>query len=110
MLLRVIWDMKQNLTKLVKIKWHRLLTNGGKFQILLTNNICRSQYDHPSVVTKSRRKGAITMQDDFKDFDNMDQILNDANVKNLYSPTKNRRISSLFHFSPYEANKSVVKP
>ena len=36
----------------------------------VTLNKWKAEYDHPSVVSKSRRKNSVTMNDVFRDFEN----------------------------------------
>ena len=59
----------------------------------------RAEYDHPSVVSKNRRQNAVTMQDQFRDYNDMEQVKADKNLNNLWSPSQYRRESRMFRMS-----------
>ena len=45
-----------------------------------------AEYDHPCVVSKSRRKVAITMNDVFQDVNDWEQFANDSRIQGLINP------------------------
>jgi hypothetical protein len=58
------------------------LISGGKISIL--KHFDRKEYDHPSVVTKSRRR-IDTLKYVTKEFDNWDNFYADSNVRKLWN-------------------------
>jgi len=71
----------------------------------LINN-WRADYDHPCVVSKSRRKVAITMDEVFNEYDDWDQFENDSRVQNLIDPADYPANSAMHKINKEATNKS----
>merc|ERR1712218_244994 len=74
--------------------------NSDEIKVQHIINNWRAEYDHPCVVSKSRRKQTVTMDDVYKEYNDWSKFNRDSNVQRLVSPEK----------SPYPKDSSMAKP
>ena len=88
-------------------RYRRSSTTGGKFcHFKFIQYHYRAEYDHPCVVSKSRRKVAITMDEVFNDFNDWEQFEQDSRIKGLIEPTDYPKESAMYKINSEMVNKS----
>mmetsp|Transcript_39903 Transcript_39903/g.52221 ORF Transcript_39903/g.52221 Transcript_39903/m.52221 type:complete len:126 (-) Transcript_39903:403-780(-) len=73
--------------------------------VTILNN-WRAEYDHPCVVSKSRRKVAITMNDVFQDVNDWEQFANDVRIQGLLNLEDYPKNSAMYKINSYIGSRS----
>jgi len=90
-------DSREWLTQMQEQEEARLVT--------ILNN-WRAEYDHPCVVSKSRRKVAITMNDVFQDVNDWEQFANDVRIQGLLNLEDYPKNSAMYKINSYIGSRS----
>jgi len=71
----------------------------SKLSTILNN--WRAEYDHPCVVSKSRRKVATTMNDVFQDVDDWEKFAGDSRIQGLLDPEDYPKNSAMYKINSH---------
>ena len=87
-------------------EWLEEVQNGddSKFQTIMNN--WRAEYDHPCVVSKSRRKVAVTMNDVFQEVNDWEQFAGDSRIQGLLNEEDYPKNSAMYKINSALSNLS----